>query len=96
MSKTTRDRCPTWEVCKAASSAAARKAKGCHAVPECRLTEDLLDIGKARVAPTALYFAIARTRGKKWGAGARLGPLYLSSPLKHGKMEGNVSYRCVR
>ena len=60
------------------------------------MTHSLL-LAHTRMVPTALYVAIARTRGRKWGAGARLGPLYLSSPLRDGRMDGfaNTTYRCA-
>ena len=88
VSSITHDRCPRWEN--------GRYVPGSHASPECRLTHSLLTVANARVVPTPLYVAIARTRGRKWGAGARLGSLYLSSPLVRGRMDSfaNTTYRC--
>lgn len=93
LSSTTHDFCPQWAEC----ARLPRRVKGCHSSPECRLTHSLLTLAHAHVVPTALHFAIARTRGRKWGAGARLGPLFLSSPLASGAMDrhANVTYRCA-
>ena len=97
LSKVTHDYCPPWASCApATTTGAARQRAGCHSSPECRMTHSLLTVSHAHVVPSALHFAIARTRGRKWGAGARLGPLYLSSPLVRGAMDAlaNVTYRC--
>ena len=64
------------------------------------MTRTLIEQHGVRISPTPLYFAIARTRGKKWGAGARLNSgsirTFLSSPLKQGHMDDRamVAYRC--
>ena len=90
-SPSTNDLCPTWQ-------SGNRCSPGCHARPECLMTRTLLELTPGvRLSPTPLYFAIARTRGKKWGSGARLGVTFLSSPLKNGKMDAraNVAYRCL-
>ena len=92
-SPTTRDPCPPWQP-------DGKCLPGCHARPECLMTRSLMEQASARISPTPLFFAIARTRGKKWGAGARFNSgslrLFLSSPLRQGQMDDQalVSYRC--
>jgi hypothetical protein len=89
----TRDPCPPWQP-------DGKCLPGCHARPECLMTRTLIEQHGVRISPTPLYFAIARTRGKKWGAGALLNSgsirTFLSSPLKQGHMDDRamVAYRC--
>lgn len=72
------------------------------------MTHSLMTVARATIVPIPLYFAIARTRSKKWGAGSKLVSaghaagqqqlLYLSTVLKHGRMDAlsNTTYRCRR
>ena len=71
LSKTT-NRCPTWEVCKAAGSAAARKAKGCHAV-RVPIDGGLARHWEGEVVPTALYFCHCKDKREEVGSGRTVG-----------------------
>jgi len=91
LSAVTHDFCPPL-LCTADACRCTQGIR-CHARPECMLTNSVLVRARARVVPTALHFTIARTRNAKWGAGRRLGRLFLDAVLINGSMDAQAARR---